>query len=64
MYDFGCDHVILGIANPQVLVRDMEIPKLTPQLQAKALPFQARDIVALPIDEVILDFVALGPSEP
>ena len=64
MYDFGCDHVILGVANPQVLVRHMTIPKLSPQQQAKALPFQARDVVALPIDEVILDFVALGPEDP
>ena len=63
-YDFGCDHVILGIANPQVLVRDIEIPKLTPAQQAKALPYQARDIVALPIDEVILDFVPLGVVDP
>ncbi len=62
--DFGCDHVILGIANPQVLVRDLEIPNVTPEQQAKALPFQARDIVALPIDQVLLDFVPLGEANP
>lgn len=60
MHDFNCDHVILGIANPHVLVRNIEIPNLTPAQQAKALPFQAKDIVALPIDQVILDFVPLG----
>ncbi|MCW2527139.1 MAG: type pilus assembly protein PilM [Pseudonocardiales bacterium] len=59
-YDFGCDHVILGISNPQVLVRDIQVPKLNPAQRAKALPFQARDIVALPIEQVILDFVELG----
>ena len=64
IHDFGCDHVILGIANPQVLVRDIEVPKLTPAQQAKALPFQARDIVALPIDQVVLDFIPLGESGP
>jgi type IV pilus assembly protein PilM len=64
VYDFGCDHVILGVANPQVLVRDIEVPMLTPEQQAKALPFQARDIVALPIDQVILDFVPLGVTQP
>jgi type IV pilus assembly protein PilM len=64
IHDFGCQHVILGIANPQVMVRDIEIPNLTPAQQAKALPFQARDIIALPIDEVVLDFVPLGPADP
>ncbi len=64
IHDFGCDHVILGIANPQVLVRDIEIPNLTPAQQAKALPFQAREIVAMPIEQVILDFVRLGEADP
>jgi type IV pilus assembly protein PilM len=64
VHDFGCNHVILGIANPQVLVRDLKIPALTAAQQAKALPFQARDIVALPIDQVILDFVPLGVADP
>ncbi len=64
IHDFGCDHVILGIANPQVLVRDIEIPNLTPAQRVKALPFQAREIVALPIEQVILDFVPLGEADP
>ena len=61
---FGCHNVILGIANPQVLVRDMQIPNLSPQQRTKALPFQAREIVALPIDQVTLDFVQLGVADP
>jgi type IV pilus assembly protein PilM len=64
VHDFGCNHVILGTANPQVLVRDLKMPVLTAAQRAKALPFQARDIVALPIDEVILDFVPLGEPDP
>lgn len=62
--DFGSTSVILGVANPQVVVRDLRIPFLDPQQQAKALPFQARDVIALPINEVILDFVPLGPPDP
>ena len=61
---FECNHVILGIANQQVLVRDMTIPALSPQQRAKALPFQAREIVALPIDQVVLDFCQLGEPDP
>ncbi len=56
--------VILGTANQQVLVRDITIPDLDPQQRAKALPFQAREIVALPIDQVVLDFCQLGEADP
>lgn len=61
---FNCNHVILGIASQQVLVRDMQIPNLTPQQRAKALPFQAREIVALPMDQVLLDFAPLSAPDP
>jgi type IV pilus assembly protein PilM len=60
---FESNHVILGIANQQVLVRDITIPDLSPQQRAKALPFQAREIVALPIDQVVLDFCQLSPPD-
>jgi type IV pilus assembly protein PilM len=52
--------VILGVANPQVVVRPLHIPDLTAQQRAKALPFQAREIIALPLDEVILDYLQVG----
>jgi type IV pilus assembly protein PilM len=61
---FNCHHVILGIANQQVLVRDMQIPNLSPQQRAKALPYQAREIVALPMNQVVLDFAQLGDPDP
>jgi type IV pilus assembly protein PilM len=61
---FSCHHVILGIANQQVLVREMQVPDLNPQQRAKALPFQAREIVALPMDQVVLDFAQLGDPDP
>jgi type IV pilus assembly protein PilM len=61
---FGADRVILGIANQQVLVRALTIPDLDREQRAKALPFQAREIVALPIDQVVLDFCQLGGPDP
>lgn len=60
----ACRKVVLGIANPQVLVREMQMPDMDPQQRAKALPFQARDIAALPMDQVVLDFVPLGDADP
>jgi type IV pilus assembly protein PilM len=59
-----CRNVILGVANPQVLVRGMSIPNLSRDQQEQALPFQAKDVVALPLDEVILDFAPLGAADP
>jgi type IV pilus assembly protein PilM len=56
--------VILGVANPQVVVRPLQIPNLNAQQRAKALPFQAREIIALPMDEVILDYAQVGAADP
>jgi type IV pilus assembly protein PilM len=61
---FNCNRVILGVANPQVVVRPLQIPNLTAQQRAKALPFQAREIIALPLDEVILDYAQVGDPDP
>jgi len=61
---FECRNVILGITNQQVVVRDMTVPNLSPQQRAKALPFQAREIVALPMDQVLIDFAQLGEVDP
>lgn len=62
-FDFGCRHVIIGVSNPQVVVRPITVPRLPREQQIRALPFQARDVIALPLDEVLLDFVELGPVE-
>ena len=62
-HKFACRNVILGIANQQVLVRDMQVPNLDPQQRAM-WPFQAREIVALPMDQVVLDFAQLGEVDP
>jgi type IV pilus assembly protein PilM len=62
--NFECRNVILGIANQQVLVRDLRMPNVSPEQQARALPFQARDIVALPMEQVVLDFAPLEEPEP
>ncbi|QNK80365.1 type IV pilus assembly protein PilM [Nakamurella sp. PAMC28650] len=61
---FSCSKVILGVANPQVVVRPLQIPNLNAQQRAKALPFQAREIIALPLDEVVLDYAQVGPPNP
>jgi type IV pilus assembly protein PilM len=62
-YKFECRSVILGIANQQVVVRDITLPNLPPDQMAKALPFQAREIVPIPLEQALLDFAPLGPPD-
>jgi type IV pilus assembly protein PilM len=61
-HDFGCSHVIIGVSNPQVVVRPMQMPNLPPEQLARALPFRAREVIALELDKAVLDFRPLGPS--
>jgi type IV pilus assembly protein PilM len=61
---FECRNVILGITNQQVIVRDLQVPNLPPEQRAKALPYQAREVVPLPMDQALIDFTQLGPVDP
>lgn len=57
---FASHNVVLGTSNQQVVVREARMPYLPPDQMRLALPFQARDVVALPINEAVLDFIQLG----
>ena len=61
---FECRSVILGITNQQVVVRDITLPNLSPEQLAMALPFQARELVPIPLDQALLDFAQLGDPNP
>jgi len=62
VYDIGCRNVILGVANPQVQVRELQVPDLNPADRARSLSFQAREVIAMPMDQVVLDFAPLGDA--
>jgi type IV pilus assembly protein PilM len=61
---FECRNVILGITNQQVVVRDLAMPNLSPEQMAKALPYQAREVVPMPMDQALIDWTALGAPDP
>jgi type IV pilus assembly protein PilM len=63
-HKFECHNVILGVTNSQVIVRDLAVPNLSPEQQAKALPYQAREIIPIPLDQALIDFTPLGPVDP
>jgi type IV pilus assembly protein PilM len=48
--------VRLGIANQQIVVRQLDIPKIDdPKERAAAVRFQAAEAIAMPLEEVVLD---------
>jgi type IV pilus assembly protein PilM len=60
---FECRKVVLGVANQQVVVRPLTMPALPPDQLRRALPFQAREVLPLPVDEAVCDFVSLHTDE-
>ncbi len=63
MSKFRGRDVVLGITNPQVVVREMTVAKLPGKELRKSLPFQVRDMLPLPVERSVLDFYPLGPAE-
>ena len=62
-YHFECRNVILGITNQQTVVRDLAMPKLPHDQLVKALPYQAREVVPLPLDQALIDWLPLGGAD-
>jgi len=55
--------VRLGIANQQIVVRQMEIPKIEDDKERDAaVRFQAAEAIAMPLEEVVLDHQVVGET--
>src|SRR5438132_252016 len=55
--------VRLGIGNQQIVVRQLEIPKIDDDKErAAAVRFQASEAIAMPLDEVVLDHQVVGEA--
>jgi type IV pilus assembly protein PilM len=53
---FSTKKVVLGVANQRVIVRQVDLPWLSPAEMRKSLPFQVQDFIPLPVEQAILDF--------
>lgn len=51
--------VVVGIANQRVIVRQVDVPHLEEEELVDALPFQVEDVIPIPVEEAVLDFVPL-----
>jgi type IV pilus assembly protein PilM len=55
--------VRLGVANQQIVVRQLELPRIDDaREQAAAVRFQSAEAIAMPLDEAILDFQSVGET--
>jgi type IV pilus assembly protein PilM len=56
---FRSRSVVLGVTNPQIVVREMTVSNLPAKEMRNALPFQVRDALPLPVERSVLDFYPL-----
>lgn len=55
--------VYLGVANRQIAVRQLELPRIEGEReQQAAVRFQAAETIAMPLDEAVLDYQEIGES--
>jgi type IV pilus assembly protein PilM len=55
----GSRDVVLGVTNPQIVVRQMSVANLPGKEMRRSLPFQVRDALPLPVERSLLDFFPL-----
>ena len=55
--------VRLGVANQQIVVRQLELPPIEDEReQAAAVRFQAAETIAMPLEEAVLDYQPVGET--
>lgn len=55
--------VRLGVANRQIAVRSLDLPPIEDEAQRQAaVRFQAADAIAMPLEEVVLDYQVVGTT--
>ena len=58
-YGFKGRKVALGVANQQVVVRQVDLPSLPEAQLRESLPFQVQDFIPIPVDQAQLDYEVL-----
>jgi len=51
--------IVLGLANQRVIVRQVDVPRMSESELIEALPFQVQEYIPIPVDETYLDFVPI-----
>lgn len=61
-HEFRGKSVLLGLSNQKVVVRLLEMPRMSEEDLKSAIQFEAQDSIPLPLDEAVMDHVSLGPG--
>ncbi len=54
-------YVVSAVPNPSVILRTLQVPKMTPKEMEEAVRWEAERYIPFPIDEVVLDYAPLDP---
>ncbi|WP_182111187.1 MULTISPECIES: type IV pilus assembly protein PilM [unclassified Actinotalea] len=57
---FSSKEVVLGVGNPRVIVRELELPWLPMHQLRASLPFQVQELLPMPVEEALLDYYPTG----
>ncbi len=60
---FESREVVLGVGNPRVLVRELELPWIAPSQRKSSLHLHVQEMLPMPADEALLDYWATGESD-
>ena len=60
---FSTRDVIIGVGNPRVVVRDLDLPWMPMAQLRAALPFQVQELLPMPVEDALLDYYPTGESE-
>lgn len=60
---FSSKKVVIGVANGKVIVRQVDLPWMPADELRQSLPFQVQEFIPIPVDQAVLDFLALDEYE-
>ncbi len=56
--------VVLGVSSQRAMVRQIEVPQMSPAEMRSALRYQIGELLPIPVEQAVFDFAALGPGGP
>lgn len=60
---FKSKDVVLGVGGQRVFARDLSVPLAPMNIIRESLPFQAQDMLPVPVSDVIMDFYPIATEE-
>jgi len=54
--------VVLGVSSQRAMVRQIEVPQMSPGEMRSALRYQIGELLPIPVEQAVVDFAVLGPG--